>query len=102
MSRCPAGNAAKRSSSKRQIAARKSVVRSPCRLAAAIASFSPRRATRENAVGIVCLQEWCFSCHKYREALVNEHLRAVALRVRSEEHTSELQSPVHLVCRLLL
>src|SRR5438876_7592221 len=36
-------------------------------------------------------------------------LRACALRldpgqgeVRSEEHTSELQSPVHLVCRLLL
>src|SRR5258708_9940230 len=31
--------------------------------------------------------------------------RAVAarlLRVRSEEHTSELQSPDHLVCRLLL
>src|SRR5690348_17835627 len=25
-----------------------------------------------------------------------------ARRVRSEEHTSELQSPVHLVCRLLL
>src|SRR5690348_17827073 len=24
------------------------------------------------------------------------------LRKRSEEHTSELQSPVHLVCRLLL
>src|SRR4051794_41481026 len=24
------------------------------------------------------------------------------LHVRSEEHTSELQSPVHLVCRLLL
>src|SRR5690348_17956755 len=32
-----------------------------------------------------------------------EH-QAVLLRglVRSEEHTSELQSPVHLVCRLLL
>src|SRR5690348_17742897 len=29
-----------------------------------------------------------------------QHL-ATALR-RSEEHTSELQSPVHLVCRLLL
>src|SRR5690348_18181040 len=27
---------------------------------------------------------------------------AVPARVRSEEHTSELQSPVHLVCRLLL
>src|SRR5690348_17642588 len=27
---------------------------------------------------------------------------ATQLAVRSEEHTSELQSPVHLVCRLLL
>src|SRR6266487_6785377 len=27
---------------------------------------------------------------------------AVTMRLRSEEHTSELQSPVHLVCRLLL
>src|SRR5947208_15680234 len=29
-------------------------------------------------------------------------LDVVNLRVRSEEHTSELQSPDHLVCRLLL
>src|SRR5258708_29298352 len=29
-------------------------------------------------------------------------LRAVGSRLRSEEHTSELQSPDHLVCRLLL
>src|SRR5690348_17968413 len=28
--------------------------------------------------------------------------RFVRFRHRSEEHTSELQSPVHLVCRLLL
>src|SRR5690348_17429523 len=28
--------------------------------------------------------------------------RHVRDRLRSEEHTSELQSPVHLVCRLLL
>src|SRR5690348_17910897 len=27
---------------------------------------------------------------------------AVSVAQRSEEHTSELQSPVHLVCRLLL
>src|SRR5690348_18045899 len=27
---------------------------------------------------------------------------ALVVPVRSEEHTSELQSPVHLVCRLLL
>src|SRR5690348_18260448 len=32
------------------------------------------------------------------EASVTE----VAMASRSEEHTSELQSPVHLVCRLLL
>src|SRR5258708_23878452 len=28
--------------------------------------------------------------------------RSIARRSRSEEHTSELQSPDHLVCRLLL
>src|SRR5690348_18032292 len=28
--------------------------------------------------------------------------RIISLKSRSEEHTSELQSPVHLVCRLLL
>src|SRR5690348_18219535 len=49
--------------------------------------------------------EACFDVH--------HHLLYVALgwpvpttasaeRARSEEHTSELQSPVHLVCRLLL
>src|SRR5436189_6343460 len=27
---------------------------------------------------------------------------AAAIRLRSEEHTSELQSPMYLVCRLLL
>src|SRR2546422_7447230 len=32
--------------------------------------------------------------------LLREHLRAPAMR--SEEHTSELQSRLHLVCRLLL
>src|SRR5437764_2002463 len=30
------------------------------------------------------------------------HRAAVTLRYRSEEHTSELQSPMYLVCRLLL
>src|SRR2546422_7041486 len=31
-----------------------------------------------------------------------EHLAKVGQRMRSEEHTSELQSRLHLVCRLLL
>src|SRR5690348_6735932 len=37
--------------------------------------------------------------------ILNQYLlraHASGRRVRSEEHTSELQSPVHLVCRLLL
>src|SRR5438876_5663293 len=34
--------------------------------------------------------------------IVNLDTKQVLDRVRSEEHTSELQSPVHLVCRLLL
>src|SRR5207244_6382711 len=31
-----------------------------------------------------------------------ERCKFLPLRIRSEEHTSELQSPDHLVCRLLL
>src|SRR5437764_6608586 len=31
-----------------------------------------------------------------------QHGEALARNVRSEEHTSELQSPMYLVCRLLL
>src|SRR5256885_9868017 len=39
-----------------------------------------------------------------REGVQRDHDRAVArgLGARSEEHTSELQSPCNLVCRLLL
>src|SRR5690348_17558677 len=38
-------------------------------------------------------------CERFAQA-VGVHLDETA--ARSEEHTSELQSPVHLVCRLLL
>src|SRR5438876_8912206 len=44
-----------------------------------------------------------------QDALIGEQSESLTFRViyntksqRSEEHTSELQSPVHLVCRLLL
>src|SRR6266487_2349503 len=38
-----------------------------------------------------------------RSGLATHRLRPVVTSIgRSEEHTSELQSPVHLVCRLLL
>src|SRR2546422_3258802 len=33
---------------------------------------------------------------------IRDHLRRFRVRARSEEHTSELQSRLHLVCRLLL
>src|SRR5205807_5566508 len=36
------------------------------------------------------------------QTLTGESLRNVAIAFRSEEHTSELQSPCNLVCRLLL
>src|SRR6476660_10248587 len=37
-----------------------------------------------------------------RDVRVEQHLAERIARRRSEEHTSELQSPDHLVCRLLL
>src|SRR5439155_9044612 len=37
-----------------------------------------------------------------RVVVTEPDARRVALRLRSEEHTSELQSRGHLVCRLLL
>src|SRR5258708_31886484 len=40
--------------------------------------------------------------NKVRNDLDAIELKCLARRLRSEEHTSELQSPDHLVCRLLL
>src|SRR3989449_5504898 len=37
-----------------------------------------------------------------REAAADRQLRELKKKMRSEEHTSELQSRLHLVCRLLL
>src|SRR5690625_6415083 len=52
--------------------------------------LSVRRAEREAKEGVVI-------------AKVNENKdQGVVIRLRSEEHTSELQSRGHLVCRLLL
>src|SRR5258708_27251802 len=42
---------------------------------------------------------WDLSAHWYPIALI---ITALPCTWRSEEHTSELQSPDHLVCRLLL
>src|SRR5690348_18067686 len=37
-----------------------------------------------------------------RDGMSGRHRATASNSTRSEEHTSELQSPVHLVCRLLL
>src|SRR5437762_5940751 len=37
-----------------------------------------------------------------RNVAMRDHPHQFAAAVRSEEHTSELQSPMYLVCRLLL
>src|SRR5256885_3811539 len=49
----------------------------------------------------------CTTRHSRRNSGRNQHMGAlyamkVGRRARSEEHTSELQSPCNLVCRLLL
>src|SRR5690348_17986294 len=58
--------------------------------------FRPRRRSPERA----CLWR-IFPCRRIIHAGVQGESVAKEER-RSEEHTSELQSPVHLVCRLLL
>src|SRR2546422_11527474 len=55
----------------------------PIQRTAAASTFSTRRASRE-------IGRW------------TPALCAIRVRGRSEEHTSELQSRLHLVCRLLL
>src|SRR5256885_11735439 len=48
----------------------------------------------------------CPSCHSFRSLSATHHkieFQKISLSsARSEEHTSELQSPCNLVCRLLL
>src|SRR5258708_28847387 len=50
---------------------------------------------------------WCFesAAHPYADSILQKLATgddAIVPVLRSEEHTSELQSPDHLVCRLLL
>src|SRR5687768_18193414 len=56
------------------------------------ALLEPAGLTITHSVGLgsplLCRLDWC--------------LRHIRLWLRSEEHTSELQSRLHLVCRLLL
>src|SRR2546426_5374810 len=58
-------------------------------------------ATVTDSAGVSCSLERVLETSEGDEELVNKWLRDAEVR-RSEEHTSELQSPCNLVCRLLL
>src|SRR2546429_5007698 len=49
-----------------------------------------------------CILQMCYSVHLIDVYLTGVYLTGLHLTGRSEEHTSELQSRLHLVCRLLL
>src|SRR2546426_6873852 len=49
-----------------------------------------------------CSRAWDSSCHRSPATRADQLTRVAGERWRSEEHTSELQSPCNLVCRLLL
>src|SRR5438876_6550002 len=65
-------------------------------------------AMKRRATGLLALAAAIFGAAAALEArypwlgYVRATAEASLVRGRSEEHTSELQSPVHLVCRLLL
>src|SRR2546426_7037113 len=44
----------------------------------------------------------CTDCSRFGDEVATPALRQSTMPPRSEEHTSELQSPCNLVCRLLL
>src|SRR5689334_23931097 len=60
------------------------------------------RSTRASDAGIAAVRwRWCSRSSVASSSSVPE-VRACTSSARSEEHTSELQSQFHLVCRLLL
>src|SRR5437762_4183217 len=71
----------------------------------------PDKASIREALGIAYfrIRRWSESEEEFRKVLelspVNDYAHYAlgrCLEKRSEEHTSELQSPMYLVCRLLL
>src|SRR5947208_6605121 len=63
------------------------------------AIYEARRAALDELVANMLIDREAKLRELDRSALVEQE---VISKVRSEEHTSELQSPDHLVCRLLL
>src|SRR5437762_9102006 len=71
--------------------------------------FTSKRPTEIYTLSLHDALPICFACqHGVLELLAAEKLGSIhsaapiRSQLRSEEHTSELQSPMYLVCRLLL
>src|SRR5258708_21748192 len=65
-------------------------------------SIPRRKAPKSSLASLVSMLKWDQLRSTLRCASAQRPLRSKSLVPRSEEHTSELQSPDHLVCRLLL
>src|SRR5258708_28412869 len=79
--------------------------RSISRSADTLRVASRTRASRAPAKGLRIGAAWADQCQRFAcQIRFSNHSsrQGAPIRKRSEEHTSELQSPDHLVCRLLL
>src|SRR5690625_6634591 len=78
------------------------------RIFAKLDKFEKETKFTKKSVSLTYLALYCDTNTKYLSQVINTHKNKDfnnyinELRVRSEEHTSELQSRGHLVCRLLL
>src|SRR5690348_17931018 len=75
------------------------VANAPGATSAARESYIAEKVSRLNAFNTARSMDVTAEGPEAEEAAAEERLERCK---RSEEHTSELQSPVHLVCRLLL
>src|SRR5256885_10117139 len=64
--------------------------------------FAPCRSSKEGGSGIGLAISKQLANHLGAQLELKSNSPAGCVFVRSEEHTSELQSPCNLVCRLLL
>src|SRR5256885_5141121 len=78
----------------------RTVVREPGEPLASTVTPETLPSSRCSTLVVVCF--WRFSTSTVPTAPVISDRRCDVYPVRSEEHTSELQSPCNLVCRLLL
>src|SRR5258708_31906090 len=73
------------------------------RFLATIRRHVPRRVAASDQYGLIAIaMEIAFGFHDDSFSKAHSSSRPLCCILRSEEHTSELQSPDHLVCRLLL